>query len=281
MIKQLLLLAVLFPLATSVFARRGDKIVECVDKDGNTRFAGRECDEGERRVIPKALPEKDAPKIKAPPGILSDIEGVAVLPRTGEWTVHNTLGRFKWDKKKKTWTLKGRIGKMERDAARNAVEAFNMTRDLGVSLKIKNTEDAKFDLNKVWDNRNRFVIYWAKDAKPGTLPKPYRVRDGVNAGGCSIIVKNPDGSYSYGIDGRIQPGAQIVGAALFMVEYSRKVRKSFKCPKAGHRYELLHQLGHCVGLGHGTPTPSVMGGTCGEDYYPNDVLNFRKLYGKQ
>ncbi|PCI38353.1 MAG: hypothetical protein COB53_04885 [Elusimicrobia bacterium] len=279
MTQRLLLLSLILPLATASYARRGEKIVECVDKKGKSRFAGGKCKKGERMVAPEAIPDKPPEKKLAPPGILSDREGVAVKPRTGKWVVHNVVGQFKWDKKENKWIQKGRIKKRERDAVENAIEVFNMTRDLDTTLIYKESEDTTYDLNKIWKNRNRFVVYWAKDSKRGSLPKPYRVRNGANAGGCSIIVQNPDGSYAYGVDGRIEPGAKIAGAAMFMVEFSRRVRKSFKCPKAGHRYEFLHQLGHCLGLGHKTPNPSVMGGTCGEDYYPNDILNIQTLYG--
>jgi len=279
MMKQLLLFALILPLASTAYARRGDKVIECVNKKGKTRFTSKKCTKDERKVQPEGLPEKVAPKKLAAPGVLADREGVAVIPRLGKWTVHNVVGRFKWDKKKKTWVQKGRVGKEEREAVRNAIESFNMTRDLDISLDLKESEDASYTLNDVWKHRNRFVVYWAKDAKPGTLPKPYRVREGSNAGGCSVVVKNKDGSYSYGLDKRMEPGARIVGAALFMVEFSRRVKKSFKCPNNGERYELLHQIGHCLGLGHKTPSPSIMGGTCGEDYYPNDILNYKELYG--
>lgn len=275
----ILTLSLLFAFPRPAEARRSTgKLIECVDKNGVSRMTNRSCKDGEREVAPKALPEPETPKDPAPPGILADRDGVAVRARSGAWTVHNVVEQFRWNAKSKTWSRKGRLGKHERDAVNNAVTAFNMTRGLNVRLKVEETLDPSYAIGDAWKNRERLVIYWAEDEKPGALPPPYRVRDGANFGGCSVVVKNPDGSYAYAVDRKVEPGAEIVGAALFMVEFSRRVRKSFKCEGKAERYELLHQLGHCLGLGHDTPSPSVMGGTCGEDYYPNDVENFRYLY---
>jgi hypothetical protein len=271
--------AALSALAGPANAAYGDKLIECVDdKTGASRLTNSKCKKGEREVRPQAIPEAQAEKKIAPPGILAGRDGVAVGTLPGLWTVHNVAVPFKWDKKRSAWKRKGKLGKRERAAVEDAVEAFNMTRDLRIRLKLDETDSADFSIDKPWKNRDKFVIYWAKDAKPGQLPKPFRERDGANAGGCSVVVRNPDGSHAYAVDGRIQPGAKIVGAALFMVEFSRRVRARFKCKGRGYRYELLHQIGHCLGLGHKTPAPSVMSGTCGEDYYPNDIENFRYLY---
>ena len=275
---SLLLLTAVLIFPRPAESARGDRLIECVDEKGVSRVTQRRCKDGEREVKPEAIPEPEDSKDLAPPGILADRDGVAVRARSGLWTLHNVVDTFRWESKKKAWRRKGRLGKTERDAVANAVTAFNMTRNLNLQLKIEDTTDPAYSIGNPWENRNKLVVYWAKDASVGELPPPYRERNGANFGGCSVVVKNPDGSYAYAVDRKIEPGAEIVGAALFMVEFSRRVRKSFACEGKAQRYEMLHQLGHCLGLGHGTPTPSIMGGTCGEDYYPNDVENFRTLY---
>ncbi len=220
--------------------------------------------------------EGDHPSLTSD-GLIQDAGGALLKIPEARRTVLVAGRVFGWDKER-GWGPKGPLGDAERAAVRRAVEEFNKL-ELSLKLDYAESDDAGLSLANLWRNRDKLVVYWAEDAPEGGLGRPYQWRGGSYITGCSTVIRDRDGRHSYRSNAQVPEGAEIAGGMMFMVELTPRLRTQFKCKEDGPVYVALHELGHCLGLGHRTPAPSIMHGTCGTAYLPNDADNFRRLYG--
>lgn len=96
-----------------------------------------------------------------------------------------------------------------------------------------------------------------------------------------MVVRDPAGRYAYYNARRAFPAGSVLGGGmLFLREFASRLDPRARCKENGPFYGLLHELGHALGLGHRTPAPAVMHGTCATSYLANDIKNFRRLYGR-
>ncbi|MBI4389611.1 MAG: DUF4124 domain-containing protein [Nitrospinae bacterium] len=225
-----------------------------------------------------------APGSGPPPGTIVDQGGNAIRYRGKQWTVEISGFVESWEPGKE-WRRTHEISALQKSSLEHAIAEFNKIPGLDLSLALSINPDPGISLNTVWKNKDRFIVYVAMDGLQGTFPRkgPYRWRgtasgDGSYVGGCSIIVRNEKGAYNYWRND-LSAGVEIAGGMLFSTEYTERLLGLTKCGKSiATYYGMLHELGHCLGLGHATPGPSIMKGTCGKSYYPNDIFNFKYLY---
>lgn len=235
--------------------------------------------------VPRHAPLKEPePGSGPPPGTIVDEGGNAIRYRGKRWTVETSGFVESWEPGE-GWRRTHEINTLQKSSLEHAIAEFNKIPGLDLSLTLSIDPDPGVSLNNVWKNKDRFIVYVARDGLRGTFPQksPYHWREtasgeGSYVGGCSIIVKNEKGAYNYWRND-LSAGVEIAGGALFSTEYTQRLLGLTKCDKSiATYYGMLHELGHCLGLGHATPAPSIMKGTCGKSYYPNDIFNFQYLY---
>lgn len=219
----------------------------------------------------------DTPAL-TPDGLVQDAAGALLKVVEERWTVLVATSVYSWTKEK-GWAPSWSLGDSERAAIRHAVEEFNNIPGLALKLEYKETNDPAVTLENPWSNRDKLVVYWAEDAEKGGLGPPFQWRGKSYITGCSTVLRDPKGRFTYQANEENPAGAVIGGGMIFMVEFTQRLRGLFKCKEDGPFYVALHEIGHCLGLGHRTPAPSIMFGTCGTAYLPNDIQNFRRLYG--
>ena len=213
-----------------------------------------------------------------PPGVILDKAGKALRYPGRTWTLLGVDHVDSWDART-GWNRSRSVSPDESGALKHAVAGFNAIAGLRLKLEYAETGDPGFSLKDQWKNKDRLVVYWGQDAAEGALGKPFKWRDGSYITGCSTVVKDPAGRFDYLRAAGVPPGGEIAGGMMYMVEFSTHIRGLYKCKADGPYYVTLHELGHCLGLSHDTPAPSIMHGTCGTSYMPNDVAALRYLYG--
>lgn len=229
-----------------------------------------------RRGEPVHAPRSDADK--PPPGVLLDQAGVGLAFQEREVTVYNVTQLFAYDKLNSRWKSVGAVGRAESDSLKHAIAEFNKIPGLRLKLRYAEAGGSTFSLNHVRRHMDKIVVYWAEDAKKGDLISPYSWRTDHYIGGARAMARLPNGKYGHAKQKR-EAGTVLSGGAIFMVEYPKTGHGHFKCKGDGPEYCMMHELGHILGLGHKTPKPSIMHGTCGTSFFPADIAGFKYLYG--
>ncbi len=275
-------------------------LFECVGKTGKVRFTNAPCRDDERVAgrldasppspeIPPSAPDPEPPAEEndgqTPEGLLpgtrSDLAGGALRYHGKTWTIVNTLHSYAWSRDQ-GWTLAGPVGEDKKKALRNVVEAFNRIPDLGLKLEYAETDDPAVVLPRWREHRDKFVVYWAEDAEEGGLNRPFSWHPGRGyKGGTTVFVQNEAGKFVSERAATVPAGPlKIAGAAIFARERIKNPSDLKRCKTDAPYYAFLHEVGHALGLGHATPGPSIMKGTCGMEYLPPDIRNIRRLYGR-
>lgn len=216
-----------------------------------------------------------------PPGARTDRAGGLLRHPGEEWTILNSLSVWSWNREE-GWKRVGTVGEDKKKAVRNAVEAFNRVPGLRLKLKYEETGDPGVSIERYQERRDQFVIYWALDAGEGGLTRPFswHPKSGYK-GGTSVFVKNAAGEF---VSERTEDPAggplSIAGAAIFAREGIKAPTDLARCKTDAPYFAFLHEVGHALGLGHATPGPSIMRGSCGMEYLPKDLELFRRLYGR-
>lgn len=240
----------------SVPSWAGTKVYECRGKDGRTRLTNRACAADETVLAEKAL---------APAG-------------QERWTVVDSLYVESWDKERGWYRVRS-TSRLERDTVRRAVDEFNRLEGLGLKLDYTESDGPEASLNSRARAPGRIMVKWADDAAKGTLPSPYfwRGKSYVTMGGADLAPADAEslGEPRPGVN----KGKRSRGGTLYMVAFSERIQGLYKCKEDGPIYVTLHELGHVLGLGHATPAPSIMHGTCGTAYLPNDLAGFKYSFG--
>lgn len=269
-------------LAALAFSAHAATVSECRDAAGKTRLTDRPCREGEETVssrelrprppapAPAVLDHEEEPTVSTatPAGLRPDGAGGALRYEGTRWTLVNTLRSYSWSAAG-GWVDAGPVEEDKRLAIRNAVEKFNAIPGLRLKLDYSETSDPAYSIANASKHRDEFVVFWAEDADRGGLTRPFTWNEKHGyKGGCSTYLAERGG------------GRQVIrGAAIFARERIRKKTDLARCRQDAPYYAFLHEIGHALGLGHATPRPSIMSGSCGMEYLPNDVANLRRLYG--
>jgi hypothetical protein len=218
---------------------------------------------------------------EVPPGLRSDRAGGLLRYAGEEWVIVNTVRSYYWSGPD-GWKPAGPVGEDKKAAIRNAVDKFNAIPGLRLKLRYEESDDPGLFIGTFRRHRDRFVIYWAEDAGPGGLPKPFSWHpNGGYKGGTVVFAKDRHGRLvSLESTAAVEGPLVIAGAAIFARERILHASDLNRCKTDAPYYAFLHEIGHGLGLGHATPAPSIMAGTCGDSYLPNDVANLRRLYGR-
>jgi hypothetical protein len=256
-------------------ASAGGTVFECRAADGLTRLTNTACRPGETVVMEKTLPTR-GPAAPAPSAAAETAPGAASADSL-RWTVRNSLKVLGWTKEG-GWRVLRPTSDSERATVRRAVEEFNRLK--GLRLKLEYAEDGSEEalLKRNGQPEGDIGVGWYEDAPAGGLPPPhmYRGKSYVTLGSAKMR-KAED------LPAAAPPGAPpkqaSAGGQVWLIEFSDRIRGLYKCKADGPVYVTLHELGHALGLGHATPAPSIMHGTCGTSYYPNDLAAFRYAFG--
>lgn len=267
----------------------GGTVFECRDADGRTRLTNRGCRSDETTVFEKTLPARiaaasplpAAPVVPAASVVLAASAAPAApaapAPPALRYTVRNLTDVMAWSAAG-GWRVLRPISDSERATVRRAVEEFN--RLAGLRLKLDYAEDDAQEarLRSEGAQQGRVEVSWAEDAPQGGLPPPYmwRGKSYVTLGSASM--KKAEGLPAAAPPGA-PPGQASAGGKVWLIEFSDRIRGLYKCKADGPVYVTLHELGHALGLGHDTPAPSIMHGTCGTAFFPNDLAGFRYAFG--
>ncbi|MBI5241913.1 MAG: hypothetical protein HY926_15680 [Elusimicrobia bacterium] len=215
-----------------------------------------------------------------PPGLQSDRAGGLLRYGGEEWVVVNTLRSYSWSAAG-GWQPAGPVREANKAAIRNAVEKFNAVPGLRLRLRYEESDDPELFVGNFRRHQDRFVIYWAEDAEEGGLAKPFswHPKRGYKGGTLTFIKDRRGRRVSLKSKDSPEGPLAITGAAIFARERIRHATDLARCKTDAPYYAFLHEIGHALGMGHATPGPSIMRGTCGESYLPNDIANLRSLYG--
>lgn len=277
-----MVLAAFLCLLLSGPAWAGPKVFECRAADGHTRLTNKACLPGETISAERALPTRTptAPDFQAAAEAAEGTQAAPPKPpgTTGSlrWTVRNLLVVNAWTEGI-GWRALRAVSDSERATVRRAVEEFNRLEGLRLKLDYVEEDAEEALLQHQGAQDGRIEITWAEDAKAGGLPPPYMWRDKSYVTLGAARMAKAEGLSETAPPGTLA-GQASSGGKVWLIEFSERIRGLYKCKADGPLYVTLHELGHALGLGHDTPAPSIMHGTCGTAYFPNDLAGFRYYF---
>lgn len=252
----------------------GGTVSECRDADGRTRLTNRGCRPDETTLSEKAIPGRPA---AASPNPVAPVPPSPPAAPALRYTVRNLRDVMAWSAAG-GWRVLRPISESERAAVRRAVAEFNRLDGLRLKLDYAEDDAQEARLRSEAAQQGRVEVSWAEDASQGGLPPPYmwRGKSYVTLG--SARMEKAEGLPAAAPPGA-RPGQASAGGKVWLIEFSDRIRGLYKCKADGPVYVTLHELGHALGLGHDTPAPSIMHGTCGTAFFPNDLAGFRYAFG--